>query len=55
MYGSNDAVSVEAVGAVRVIKLNRPASGNAVDRDMKICLREIWDALADDSTSGPSC
>jgi enoyl-CoA hydratase len=52
MYVSNDAITVEAIGPVRVARLNRPATGNAVDRDMKICLREIWDALADDLDVG---
>jgi enoyl-CoA hydratase len=52
MYVSNDAVLVDAVGAVRVVTLNRPDTKNAVDTDMKVCLREVWDALADDLEVG---
>lgn len=52
MYVSNDAMLVESVGAVRVVTLNQPLTKNAVSQEMKICLREVWDALADDLDVG---
>lgn len=52
MYVPNDAIDVSAHGDVRVVTLNRPATRNAVDRDIKECLLVVWDALADDLEVG---
>jgi enoyl-CoA hydratase len=52
MYVPNDAILVEAQGAVRIVTFNRPDTRNAVDRDIKECLRVLWEALADDLDVG---
>jgi enoyl-CoA hydratase len=48
----NDAVLVESDGPVRILTLNRPATRNAVDADVKACLLPVWDLLADDLDAG---
>jgi len=47
-YAPNDGIVVEADGPVRIVKLNRPESRNAIQQDIKDALLVVWDNLAED-------
>jgi enoyl-CoA hydratase len=44
-----DSLTIEARGAVRVVRLNRPQQLNAIDRDLHWALANVWRLLAADS------
>lgn len=48
MYDLPGSLEVEAAGAVRVLRLNRPEQRNAIDPELRAALTAVWTRIADD-------
>lgn len=48
-YRLPDEIEVEAVGAVRIVRLNRPEQRNAVNRELHRGLADVWSQITLDS------
>lgn len=52
LYDLPPELAVEAIGDVRVVRLNRPEQLNAVDEPLHKALADVWPRLADDPDVG---
>ena len=50
-----ECLKIEVADKVATVTLNRPQARNAINQRLIRELRSIWDDLADDMPSTPSC